>query len=114
MPCLILKTNQSLSKEEQLDLCQTISALTARLLDKPESYVMTLIEAQVSMTMSGTTEPTVYIELKSINLPEENTSELSKELCIHVSESLKITPNRIYIEFSNAQRHLWGWDNRTF
>lgn len=114
MPCLILKTNQSLTKEEQLDLCQAVSALTARLLGKPESYVMTLIEAQISMTMSGTTEPTVYIELKSINLPEENTGELSKELCMHVSKSLKIDPNRIYIEFSNAQRHLWGWDNRTF
>lgn len=114
MPCLILKTNQSLSKEEQLTLCQTTSALTARLLGKPETYVMTLIETHVSMTMSGTDEPTVYIELKSINLPEDNTSELSLELCNHIGDFLKISPNRIYIEFSNAQRHLWGWDKRTF
>lgn len=114
MPCIIIKTNQSLSKEQQISFCQSISLTTAELLSKPESYVMTLFEEQVSMTMSGTTEPAAYIELKSISLPEEQTTELSRQLCQHISKLLEITPKRIYIEFSNAQRHLWGWDNRTF
>lgn len=114
MPCIILKTNQSLSKEQQLDYCHSFSEKTAQLLGKPESYVMTLLETQVSMTMSGTTEPAAYIELKSINLPEDKTAELSSALCQHISTLLDINPKRIYIEFSNAQRHLWGWDSKTF
>ena len=114
MPCIIIKTNQSLTKEKQLACCQSVSAKVADILSKPESYVMSLLEDQVCMTMSGTTEPVAYIELKSINLPEDKTSVLSNALCQHVGTLLTINPDRIYIEFSNAQRHLWGWDNKTF
>jgi len=114
MPCLIIKTNQAMNEQEKNNFCLSVSAITAELLGKPESYVMTLLEASMTMTMSGTTEPAAYVELKSINLPENETSTLSGNLCQHIGDSLKIDSNRIYIEFSNAQRHLWGWDGRTF
>ncbi|MCP3850272.1 MAG: hypothetical protein GY694_08570 [Gammaproteobacteria bacterium] len=114
MPCLILKTNQSMNQEDELLFCQSASEKIAHLLNKPESYVMVLIETQLSISMSGTTAPTAYAELKSINLPEQQTTELSNELCAFISQKLDITPGRIYIEFSNAQRHLWGWDSKTF
>ncbi len=114
MPCLIVKTNQSLTDEQQLACCHSLSEKTASLLGKPEMYVMVIVESQVNMTFSGTTEPTAYLELKSINLPEDATSELSSELCQHIGTLLDVSADRIYIEFSNAQRHLWGWDSRTF
>lgn len=114
MPCIQIKTNQSLTKDTQLDCCHSISAKTAALLAKPESYVMVILETEVSMTMSGTIDAAAYVELKSINLPEEQTSELSAELCQLISTQLKVDSKRIYIEFSNAQRHLWGWDGKTF
>ena len=114
MPCLIIKTNQAMNEQEKNNFCLSVSAITAELLGKPESYVMTLLEEQVAMTMSGTAEPAAYIELKSINLPEDQTTELSSQLCRHISTLLEIKPGRIYIEFSNAQRHLWGWDSKTF
>ncbi len=114
MPCLIIKTNQSLTDQQRLDCCYSLSKKTADLLGKPEMYVMVIIETQVKMTFSGNTEPTAYLELKSINLPEDTTSDLSRELCQQVGKLLEIVPSRIYIEFSNAQRHLWGWDSRTF
>ncbi len=114
MPCLQIKTNQSLTKDEQLDCCRAVSAKTAALLAKPESYVMTLLETDVSMTMAGTADAAAYVELKSINLPEQQTTELSAELCQFIGSQLKVDSKRIYIEFSNAQRHLWGWDEKTF
>ena len=114
MPCLIIKTNKTLSEQEKIDCGSSVSAKTAEILGKPENYVMTLLEDKISMTMSGTTEATAYIELKSINLPEDQTEKLSNSLCQHIGEKLNIPASRIYIEFSNAQRHLWGWDGRTF
>ena len=114
MPCLIIKTNQTVDKQTKKEHCLSASAKTAEILGKPETYVMTMIEDQITMSMSGTTEPTVYLELKSINLPEDQTAELSSQLCQHIGNLLNVASNRIYIEFSNAQRHLWGWDNRTF
>lgn len=114
MPCLIIKTNLSLTEQEKKDCGLSASAKTAEILGKPESYVMTIIEDNISMTMSGSIDPTIYAELKSINLPEKETSNLSDSLCKHIGETLNVSPSRIYIEFSNAQRHLWGWDGRTF
>ena len=114
MPCLIIKTNQNLTEKEKHDCGLSASAKTAEILGKPESYVMTVVEDNISMTMAGSIDPAVYMELKSINLPEEETSNLSDSLCKHIGEALSVPPNRIYIEFSNAQRHLWGWDGRTF
>jgi phenylpyruvate tautomerase PptA (4-oxalocrotonate tautomerase family) len=114
MPCLIIKTNLSLTGQQKENFAQSASAETAKILSKPETYVMTQIEDNITMTMSGTLEPAVYMELKSINLPEDSTTELSAKLCQHISQLMEINSSRIYIEFSNAQRHLWGWDNRTF
>jgi hypothetical protein len=31
-----------------------------------------------------------------------------------VAQHLAIAPERIYIEFSNAARQLWGWNGATF
>lgn len=114
MPCLIVKTSQTINNVDKNTICLSLSKLTAELLGKPESYVMILFDDKTTMTMSGSTEPSAYIELKSINLAEDQTSFLSDNLCQQLSELLKIPADRIYIEFTNAQRHLWGWDKKTF
>ncbi len=114
MPCIIIRTNQKISEQQKLLTCQSTSALISSLLAKPERYVMAIMEHPVSMTMAGTNEPAAYIELKSINLPEQQTTELSRQICQYISKQLDINGQRIYIEFSNAQRHLWGWDSKTF
>jgi len=66
------------------------------------------------MVFDGSDMPLAYLELKSINLPEDSTSKLSQALCNLVSDSLGISIDRIYIEFANAQRYLWGWNGATF
>ena len=114
MPCLIVKTSQTINNAEKNNICLSLSKLTAELLAKPENYVMILFDDKTTMSMSGTTEPSAYIELKSINLAENQTSLLSEKICQQLSETLKIPAKRIYIEFTNAQRHLWGWDKKTF
>lgn len=114
MPCLIVRTNQSLKNEDKNNICLSLSKLTAELLVKPENYVMILFDDNVTMSMSGSTKPSAYIELKSINLAEDQTSLLSDSLCQQLSNHLDIPAERIYIEFTNAQRHLWGWDKKTF
>lgn len=114
MPCLIVKTSQIINDAEKNNICLSLSKLTAELLAKPESYVMILFEDKTTMSMSGSIKASAYIELKSINLAEDQTSLLSEKICQQVSETLKIPTDRIYIEFTNIQRHLWGWDKKTF
>ncbi|MCK5919804.1 MAG: hypothetical protein KAG66_02615, partial [Methylococcales bacterium] len=40
--------------------------------------------------------------------------EYSRALCELVENELGIPADRIYIEFSNPERHMWGWNEGTF
>ncbi len=114
MPCIKIMTNKTIKSELKQHLLSSLSMLTAELLSKPEQYVMVLIEDNISMSMSATTETAAYVEFKSINLPENKTQLLSAAICNHLSAKLDIAGERIYIEFCNAERHLWGWNESTF
>jgi phenylpyruvate tautomerase PptA (4-oxalocrotonate tautomerase family) len=114
MPYLTIRTNQAVDDAAQQALLQQASAKVAQLLGKPESYVMVSIEAARPMLFAGSAEPLAYLELKSIGLPDSATTELSAGLCQLIGDTLSIEQSRIYIEFANAERHMWGWNGATF
>lgn len=111
MPLLELTTN---TKIDQQRIAQQASKLTSQLLGKPESYVMVKVMPAQTLIFAGTDEPAAHVKLKSLGLPENNTAEFSSKICDFISENLNISSTRIYIEFSNPERHMWGWDNTTF
>lgn len=114
MPYLSIQSNKALSPEQTQELLKNASQNVAEILGKPESYVMVSIPPAIPMSFAGSTDALAYLELKSIGLPETKTSQLSETLCNLVSTAMDIDPQRIYIEFSDAPRKMWGWDKRTF
>ena len=114
MPLLKIQTNVACPDEKQGEMLKQISASVADMLGKPERYVMVSFEINPHMLLAGEETPVAYLELKSIGLPEERTRAFSDTLCGLISDHLGIAPERIYIEFSNAARHLWGWNSGTF
>ena len=112
MPLLDISSNKQPVNENVL--LQKVSAAVAEMLGKPESYVMVRYQHTPHLIFAGSGEPTAYMELKSIGLPETKTTEFSGKLCALVSSELDVAENRIYIEFADAARHMWGWDGRTF
>jgi phenylpyruvate tautomerase PptA (4-oxalocrotonate tautomerase family) len=42
------------------------------------------------------------------------TAAISEVLCNLVSAEAGISPDRIYIEFADAPRKMWGWNGGTF
>ncbi len=112
MPLLKISTNRTVEESEAV--LRATSAAAAEMLGKPERYVMVELHDGLPMSLAGSTEPLAYLELKSIGLPEDRTAEYSAALCRLIGEQLGIPAERIYIEFSNAPRHLWGWNGATF
>ena len=112
MPLLEISTNTEVENAEAV--ARQASKLTADILGKPESYVMVKIKPAQTLLFAGSTEPAAHLKLKSLGLPENHTAEYSSKLCSFISSSLGIESSRIYIEFSNPERHMWGWDERTF
>ena len=114
MPLLKIQTNQAMEQAQQNQLLSDASRLVASELGKPEKYVMVAIEPPVPMSFAGNTEPAAYLELKSIGLPESKTEGLSNALCTLMENATGIGKERVYIEFADAPRAMWGWNGGTF
>ncbi len=114
MPLLKIQTNREVPPEQRRPLLRQTSAKAAEILGKPERYVMVSLEHNPDMLFGGDAAPLAYLELKSIGLPRDRTGELSAVLCRLIQDTLEIPEERVYIEFADAERHLWGWNGGTF
>ena len=114
MPTLRILTNTAVPVERRMELLTQCSRSVATMLGKPESYVMVILEDGRDLMFAGTTEPAAYLELKSLGLPETRTAEYSRTLCDLLTEAFSIPAGRVYVEFADAQRHMWGWNGGTF
>ncbi len=114
MPLLRISTNQALDENARARVLSESSRTVAGMLGKLEQYVMVELNAGLSMSFAGSTDPLAYLELKSIGLPEDRSTEFSATLSRTMGELLEVPQARIYIEFSDAARHLWGWNGATF
>jgi len=115
MPFLKIETNAEKLNDSQANaFIAAASELVSGLLEKPERYIMVSYQHNPDMMFDGKNNALAYVELKSLGLNEEQTTEYAAKICNFVKETLDVSPDRIYIEFTNAERHLWGWDNKTF
>lgn len=112
MPYVKIQTNGEVASEE--DFLKKLSAQMADKLAKPESYIMTALQADLKMTFAGNTEKTAFIELKSIGLDESMTEELSSFICDFMKKELGIKKDRVYIDFADSPGAMWGWNGGTF
>lgn len=113
MPFIKVNTNVNIKGKED-ELLSSFSKMSSQALAKPESYIMLELNGNKDMMFAGDNEPLAYVECKSIGLDEYATKELSDKICSLINDKLGVRPARIYIEFSNAQRHMWGFNKSTF
>ncbi|MFM7408549.1 MAG: phenylpyruvate tautomerase MIF-related protein [Cuspidothrix sp.] len=116
MPLIKVKTSVPIPEKSQIQsLLKVLSAKLAQHTGKPESYVMTAFEAEVSMTFAGTTEPVCYLEIKNVGtMKPEQTKAMSQDFCQEINQFLNVPKNRIYLEFTDAKGSMWGWNSTTF
>jgi phenylpyruvate tautomerase PptA (4-oxalocrotonate tautomerase family) len=116
MPLVTVYTSAPAPSEDRRSaLLLQLSRTLAEQLRKPETYVMTCLVPQTRMTFAGTEAPACYVEVKSIgNITPDVTRALSADLCARLGEALGVAQDRIYIEFADVQRHLWGYNGSTF
>ena len=114
MPYFSIETNQTIAPSSQRDLMKKTSAFIAEMLAKPESYVMVAIKPEIPLIFGGSSDPAVFVRLKSIGLPKENCPEYSEKICGFVEQELEVPPERVFIDFKNLERDMFGWNGKTF
>jgi phenylpyruvate tautomerase PptA (4-oxalocrotonate tautomerase family) len=116
MPLIHVTTSADVPDERARNaLLEDLSRRLASHLGKPETYVMTCLTPRAWMTFAGTEAPACYVEVKSIGvMTPEQTRAMSADFCARLSATLGVSADRIYIEFQDADRHLWGFNGHTF
>jgi len=112
MPYLKIQSNKEIADKGLL--MKEMTALLADLLKKPEKYIMISIEPVTDIYFDGNDGPAAFVELKSIGFPPDSTPQLSEAICGLLHRRLVISPDRVYIEFSDSPRHMFGWNSDTF
>lgn len=114
MPYFKIETNQTLNDLGRQELLKKASTLMATLLGKPEQYMMVSLQLTTPMLFAGNAGPLAYVTLKGIGLRRDQCSTYAKEICDFLNAELSISPDRIYIEFSDIEGAMFGWNRGTF
>lgn len=116
MPLVTVYTSAEPPAEEKATaLLRDLSSTTARVLGKPESYVMTCLVPRSRMTFAGSFEPSCLVEIKSIGgLGGDRATRLTEAVCKLAADAIGVPARRVYVVFADVPAPLWGFDGKTF
>lgn len=114
MPLLKLHLSDLLPANTREALLKELSSTVAKIIGKPENYVMVTADQNV-MLMGGTTGPTALVEVRSIGgLSPEINKALSKAICALLRSQAQIPSERVFLNFQVMEATHWGWRGDTF
>ncbi|XP_074369599.1 uncharacterized protein LOC141711047 [Apium graveolens] len=115
MPTLNLFTNIPVDTVIASDILKDATKVVAKIIGKPESYVMIVLNGGVPISFAGTEEPAAYGELISIGgLGPSVNGKLSSTIADILQTKLSIDASRFYIKFYDVQRSNFGFNGSTF
>jgi phenylpyruvate tautomerase PptA (4-oxalocrotonate tautomerase family) len=115
MPLVKIHSAVEIAAAAEESLVKELSRITAEGLGKSEKWVMACLMPHARMTFGGDEGPCAYLEVKSIGtMTPSQTETLSAAITDTVSRHMQVPKERIYIEFSDAEPYLWGWNGSTF
>ena len=114
MPYFSIETSKIVEKEAVQDLARKASAFVSNLLGKPESFVMVAVKTETVILFGASDSPAAFVNLKSIGLPRDKCSEYSAKICEFIEQELGIPEDRVYIDFSDLNGKMFGWNSKTF
>ncbi|KAF9613314.1 hypothetical protein IFM89_006824 [Coptis chinensis] len=112
MPTLNLYTNLPVDAVVASDILRDATKAVAKIIGKPESYVMILLNQGVPIAFAGTEEPAAYGELISIGgLGPSVNGKLSATIAEILEAKLSLDSSRFYIKFYDAELALYLYDD---
>ncbi|XP_073149381.1 uncharacterized protein [Henckelia pumila] len=115
MPSLNLYVNAPVDAVVASDILKDATKAVAKIIGKPESYVMIMLNGGVPISFSGTEEPAAYGELTSIGgLGSSVNGKLSATIAEILETKLSIDSSRFYIKFYDVKGSFFGFNGSTF
>jgi phenylpyruvate tautomerase len=114
MPLLKIQVNTAVSGEQAEALLSQGTDMVVNEMNKPREYVQVMLEPDTAIAFAGTRGPSAFVELRSLGLREDLAKLLSGKICALLEAELGIPPARVFINFFDFPRPMWGWDGETF
>jgi phenylpyruvate tautomerase len=114
MPLLRIETTQTLSEDKLAKVLKELSTIVAQTIGKPERYVMVTV-SKAAILMSGKPGEAAFVDIRSIGgLSGETNRKLTEAVCRTLSSLLGISPDRVYLTFTDVDATDWGWNGTIF
>ncbi|RWR78942.1 macrophage migration inhibitory factor isoform X1 [Cinnamomum micranthum f. kanehirae] len=106
MPCLNLSTNVGLEGIDTSSILSEATKTVAKIVGKPEAYVMIVLKGSVPMSFGGTEQPAAYGELVSIGgLSPDVNKKLSAAISAILETKLSVPKSRFFLKFYDTKAH---------
>ena len=110
MPLFSISTSAKISEKKKF--LEDSSRLISELTNKPEKFVMVILNDSPLMYFDKNQYPCCYIEIKSIG--NINQLKMSEEISKFITSSLGIPEERLYINFQDIEAKNWAWKSKPF
>jgi len=115
VPLLQLKTSVALSKDQKSALLTSLSNALSQDTGKPERYVMVVIDDGASVMMAGSEVSGAFVDVKGIGgLGGSVNKKLTQSICGILQKTCGISPETVYLNFTDVKAENWGFNNSTF
>jgi phenylpyruvate tautomerase PptA (4-oxalocrotonate tautomerase family) len=114
MPLMTIRSAARINDAAVGPMLSACSARLAELLGQPEAYVMTLFDRPLGMTMAGTADPCCLVEVRSVvPFSSDQTRAVAQAVCPMLAEHLGVPPHRVFLNFTDFARTMWGFNGST-
>lgn len=115
MPLLKLETSVALSQDKKSSLLLSLSKALAQDIGKSERHVMVVIADGATVMMAGATVSGAFVDIRGIGgLSGKVNKKLSQSVCGILYKECGISPEAVYLNFTDVEAENWGFNNSTF
>ncbi len=114
MPFVKVETGTDPGSDIEKELAEKITSIVSEATGKPAGYIMVSFNHS-SMFMSGKPDGAAFVQVMSIGgLDSRVNGEIASSVTEVVADTLKLSPDKIYITFTDVPGENWAWQGKTF
>ena len=115
MPSINVKLSFKVTDNQKSALLSKLAEAASKATGKPQSYIMTIIEDNVTMSLGGDNDHCAFIDYRQIGAVNGNSNKKASKALTQVLENeLKINPQKVYITFTGFNGNCWGCDGDVY
>ena len=113
MPYINLTTNCQINDQASVSLKSQLAEAITLIKGKTETWLMLNFRSDGKMYFNGSDTPTAIFEVAIFGKAgDQEYDALTKRLCLMAEQTLNISPDRVYVKYTEHDR--WGWNNMNF